>query len=789
MSEPFDIAIDGAQAFRFERGPGTTAYVAPDAAPDIEGHVFELPDGRSVKQVQASRFESVLALSTWWLSDDGPAELDRTDEVVGYLAPNADTPLVQLRLMPPPPGAWPQFPTVLAGDSLPAGHGSVRDRVRAGILAHAPEGWRTLALECRATARRMELSATVTLADGVARGWSPPAMVSQWLHRLRVREYRSTIGVWFTARFEFSSDGTSTQHFDIEGKPAWQVPQSFRDEQDHYADELRLLPRRPEAVFPWMYEAAAKVQQRGRADALAHPGRAAEDAGPEIVRLFDVLEDGRPTWYRPMVGGREVTAIRLYLENAPLVLSSRGLTADMLSDDDEQVVPMGYHTDGRFVWSSAAAYYLWKHSVPPPLPLVDHIRENRYRLPDEVPAIVKGRAAALAMGRPYLAAQEATALEAALEPVRDILRAYRTSPRFYRLDGHQDQSWCLVRDGDWYRVYWAEGEQERSAARFGDVRDAAAYLAGRLVLDRDRLRYEVDEEIPWWQSPYQVLSEADPALAEFTGVALAGTVDLEVDRYGTPDGNLVFAADTPFEQRGLPADHADREYHRYRLPGRWSVMTAVSPAGGRAYLLPLPIGDYVASGQAQEVTPAAGHPGLPPITDALRAEARRNPGGWVWCADPDVDPRHIEGVPDFALLGAYRVDPDGELTGETFLNPEYRPSPRRLGFPEPQSDFELVLGFVAAGWLPQERVIAAALDAQFIVESDGAGGLRIGVDGQGRRFLPVYSSPGYVPADAATPMQASGRALLPALAGVTLVVNPGGAVGTELPGDDLVAAG
>jgi hypothetical protein len=52
----------------------------------------------------------------------------------------------------------------------------------------------------------------------------------------------------------------------------------------------------------------------------------------------------------------------------------------------------------------------------------------------------------------------------------------------------------------------------------------------------------------------------------------------------------------------------------------------------------------------------------------------------------------------------------------------------------------------------------------------------------------AYSSPGYVPATAAAPMQVDGRALLPVLAGVTLVVNPGGTVGIELPGDDLIAA-
>lgn len=30
------------------------------------------------------------------------------------------------------------------------------------------------------------------------------------------------------------------------------------------------------------------------------------------------------------------------------------------------------------------------------------------------------------------------------------------------------------------------------------------------------------------------------------------------------------------------------------------------------------------------------HPSLPPISDAMRAEAVKTPGGWLYCADPDI---------------------------------------------------------------------------------------------------------------------------------------------------------
>jgi len=786
VSEPFDIAIRGAEAFRFEHAPEATAYVAPEATADESWPPFDL-DGRSVRRIPLSEFESVVSIRTWRVPADGAPERIDVDPFEGRLA--AGERLVQVREEAPPPGLWPPYPVVPAGDSWPPDHESLLDTVEEELPKLAPEGWRVLAVECRATARRVELEAGVTFDDGVARAWSPPPLVGQWLHRLRMRDYRSTLGVWYTARLEFTRDEPVRRHFDIEGKPAWVAPLSFREELDHYADELRLLPRRPEAILPWLYEAAAKAQQHAMAGVLARPDRVDPEDEPAalIAPVFDDVDaNGRPVAYRPMVGARERHAILKYLDGAPLALSGRGLAVDRLSDDDEPVIPLGYRTDGRWVWHTSVPYYLRKYHVSPALPLVDHIRRRRYRLPERVPSIALGRAADLAMGRYDNGSRAERALGRALEPLFDVLRTCQTSPRHYRLDGHQDQSWCLVREGDWYLVYWAEGKEKQRLVRFADVREAVACFAGHVQLEQGALRYDVDEELPWWQVPFTVVSEVDPPLSEYGEVALTVAVDLEVDRYGTPDGNTGYVADTPFEQRGLPAEHAGREYHRYRLRGPWKLVTAVSPAGGRLYVLPRPFADYLASGDVEEVTPD--HPGLPPVTDALRAEARRNPGGWVWCADPDVDPRFIQGVPDFALLGAYRVGPSGELTGETHLNPSYRPSPRRRGYPEPQSDFEAVLGFVAAGWLPQDRVLQAALEGLFLVEADPQGSFRLGQTPAGARFLAVYTSPGYVPAGANT-VQVPGRALLPVLAGTTLVINPGGRMGIELPGDDLLAAG
>lgn len=180
------------------------------------------------------------------------------------------------------------------------------------------------------------------------------------------------------------------------------------------------------------------------------------------------------------------------------------------------------------------------------------------------------------------------------------------------------------------------------------------------------------------------------------------------------------------------------------------------------------------------------HPGLPPISDAMRAEAAKTPGGWLYCADQDIDPRYIEGAPLYTLLGAYEIGQDGQFTGKTWVNDEYRPSPRRLGLPAPSNEFEEVLNLVAAGWLPYEAILSAALESELLILPAPDGGPAVLRDEQGNNVLAVYSSPRYLPAGAGTPDRWALKELLSALPGLLVLVNPGGQVGVDLRGEHLV---
>ncbi|HKN96038.1 MAG TPA: TNT domain-containing protein, partial [Pseudonocardiaceae bacterium] len=110
--------------------------------------------------------------------------------------------------------------------------------------------------------------------------------------------------------------------------------------------------------------------------------------------------------------------------------------------------------------------------------------------------------------------------------------------------------------------------------------------------------------------PIQPLA-GEPPLTLFRGKRLLelqpGT---EVDRFGTPDGNLTYVAGTPFEQRSLVPEWVHRPYHVYRVTRPVQALTGGAipwfdqPGGGTAYLLPRAIDEMIGAGELVEIEPA-----------------------------------------------------------------------------------------------------------------------------------------------------------------------------------------
>ncbi|MEU8686604.1 hypothetical protein [Streptomyces sp. NPDC048611] len=74
--------------------------------------------------------------------------------------------------------------------------------------------------------------------------------------------------------------------------------------------------------------------------------------------------------------------------------------------------------------------------------------------------------------------------------------------------------------------------------------------------------------------------------------------------------------------------------------------------------------------QSLDVPPSPA-PAVPPVTEALRAQAAQQRGGYVYAIDPHFDPNGA--VPPHGIIGGWSVDSSGRLVSFTH-NPNYRKS-------------------------------------------------------------------------------------------------------------------
>lgn len=61
--------------------------------------------------------------------------------------------------------------------------------------------------------------------------------------------------------------------------------------------------------------------------------------------------------------------------------------------------------------------------------------------------------------------------------------------------------------------------------------------------------------------------------------------------------------------------------------------------------------------------------------EALKAEAKTRPGGWVYEIVGEYGPD--DAVPPSAIRGAWKIDQDGEIVGDFLPNANFRPAGTR----------------------------------------------------------------------------------------------------------------
>jgi hypothetical protein len=170
----------------------------------------------------------------------------------------------------------------------------------------------------------------------------------------------------------------------------------------------------------------------------------------------------------------------------------------------------------------------------------------------------------------------------------------------YRIGGVADGAWSLLPEaGSWAVFLTRNGERLRRLV-FETEEQAAAYLLGSLLLEPPAA--PADGSAAGGARPIEPLA-GEPPLTLFRErrevEVPAGTT---VDRYGSDRGNVTYALGTPFAERSLPPDWANRPYRSYRLQRPLRALTGVAvpwfdqPGGGTAYVFERSLADLVADG-------------------------------------------------------------------------------------------------------------------------------------------------------------------------------------------------
>lgn len=177
-------------------------------------------------------------------------------------------------------------------------------------------------------------------------------------------------------------------------------------------------------------------------------------------------------------------------------------------------------------------------------------------------------------------------------------------------------------------------------------------------------------------------------------------------------------------------------------------------------------------------------PADPPISDALRAEARRRPGAMLYSIDPAFDPAGE--VPPYGVIGCFQVDHYGTII-RFINNPNYIPSPQARGWRRPENPAEMALQRAAAGHGSEEDLVATLLDTPLLLFAQpGHANLYVLPGQDGRDVLEACTSPHYVPVHWPGTALIEGRRLAEMTTGLELRINPGSAPSATIPVDALL---
>lgn len=128
---------------------------------------------------------------------------------------------------------------------------------------------------------------------------------------------------------------------------------------------------------------------------------------------------------------------------------------------------------------------------------------------------------------------------------------------------------------------------------------------------------------------------------------------------------------------------------------------------------------------------------LVPVPDDIREAGRLAPEHWLGVVDPMW--AGAGRPPEWAMTGRWRSGPDGEIV-EWEDNPAYRPSPRALGWPEPEDEVDRAVQLASTGYGPGEAVPAALVGREVAVLTAPGGGPLSAAAPDGTPVVPLFTS-------------------------------------------------
>ncbi|MEZ0112530.1 hypothetical protein ABH920_006552 [Catenulispora sp. EB89] len=256
----------------------------------------------------------------------------------------------------------------------------VLGRIADVLVATLPADWSAVMVRCAALGDRLEGVARVVHLDGAMRPWTLTDDVLRLFRELRELGDVPPLVSWFGVDFRLWADGPFEATFGHD-EPVFPEASSTGD----YQREVEIFEESGGQAPAWLLAGAGRAEDGGGdrdadadtdADTDAEAGADATGPTIRIARVFDgadaagagIFDPGHPT-----VDAETRELLLRHLDGGASLMSTTEQHADVRDPDLGPVVPIGFRTDGTWIWNDALTYYVRNYGLAPEPEFVAHM--------------------------------------------------------------------------------------------------------------------------------------------------------------------------------------------------------------------------------------------------------------------------------------------------------------------------------------------------------------------------------------------------------------------------------